>query len=182
MISTNFRILACTLLTLAVLAAAPARAEVVAASVNGFEIRHTASIKTTPDKVYAALLQIGRWWNPQHTWSGDAANLTLDARPGGCFCEKLADGGGVQHMSVTMVMPGTLLRLRGALGPLQSEGVSGSMGWSLKPDDAGTVLTLSYKVGGYATRPLTAWAPDVDAMLGEQFGRLKKFIETGKPD
>lgn len=158
------------------------QAEVIAATANGFEVKEVAVIKAPADQVYASLLQIGRWWNPDHSWSGDAANLSIDARPGGCFCEKLANGGGVQHMTVTFVMPGKLLRLSGALGPLQLEALSGSMSWSLKPVEKASELTLTYKVGGYATRPLPAWAPDVDSVLQQQLGRLQKLVETGKPD
>jgi uncharacterized protein YndB with AHSA1/START domain len=159
-----------------------ARAEVVAASANGFEIRNTAVIKAPADKVYGTLLQIGLWWSPMHTWSGAAANLSIDARPGGCFCEKLADGGGVQHMTVDFVMPGKVLRMSGALGPLQPEGLAGSLTWALKAIAGGTELTQTYKAGGYATRPLPEWAPDVNGVLAEQLARLKKLIETGKPD
>ncbi|TXH03834.1 MAG: SRPBCC domain-containing protein [Nevskiaceae bacterium] len=165
-----------------ILATPLARAEVVAASAAGFEVRDSAVVKAPPDRVYAGLLQIGRWWNPQHTWSGDAAHLSLDAKPGGCFCETLPDGGGVRHMTVSFVMPGKLLRLDGALGPLQGEGLAGSMTWSLAPADGGTTLTLDYKVGGYAARPLPEWAGAVDGVLAEQFQRLRRWIETGKPE
>lgn len=182
MIRPAARRTAALLLAGAVLAPLAAQAEVLAITSSGFEVRDSVTIKAPTDKVYAGLLQIGRWWNPQHSWSGDAANLSIDARAGGCFCEKLANGGSVQHMTVSLVMPGKLLRLSGALGPLQSEGFTGSMSWSLKPADGATELTLSYKAGGYATRPVSEWAPDVDGVLAEQLGRLKKFAETGKPD
>ena len=36
-------------------------------------------------EVYDALVgQIGSWWNPEHTYSHDAKNLSIDPRPGGC--------------------------------------------------------------------------------------------------
>ena len=41
---------------------------------------------------YARLLTPEAWWDGQHTYSGDAKNLSLRAVPGGCFCERLADG------------------------------------------------------------------------------------------
>ena len=47
-----------------------------------------------------------------------AANLSLDAAPGGCFCERLPNGGGVEHMRVTYVEPGKRIVLTGSLGPL----------------------------------------------------------------
>jgi len=77
-------------------AAAPAieraSAEVVAVGGNGFEVRETVRT-AAPDKVYGALLNPAHWWNSEHTFSGSAANLALDARAGGCWCETLPDGG-----------------------------------------------------------------------------------------
>ena len=43
---------------------------------------------------------IGDWWNPAHTFSGNAHNISIDEKPMGCFCEKLARQGGVRHMEV----------------------------------------------------------------------------------
>ena len=45
---------------------------------------------------------VGRWWNPEHSYSGVAANFSIDARAGGCFCERLKDGS-VAHMTVVFV-------------------------------------------------------------------------------
>jgi hypothetical protein len=70
-------------------------------------------------------------------------------RAGGCFCERLKDGGSVQHLQVVYAAPGKGLRLRGALGPLQMEGVDGTLAWTLKPAEGGTSVTQSYAVGGY---------------------------------
>jgi uncharacterized protein YndB with AHSA1/START domain len=158
-----------------------AKAEVVAAHANGFEVKEVATIEAPARRVYDSLVKIGSWWNPQHSFSGLGTNLVLDPRAGGCFCEALANGGSVHHMTVVMAMPDKLLRMTGALGPLQPEGVAGSMTWSLRPVDSGTELTLTYIVGGYARRPLTEWAPDVDAVLSDQVSRLKNFVETHKP-
>ena len=73
---------------LAVLAlSTAAHAEVIDAQPNGFEVKRTVQIAAAPDKVYAALIQPGRWWNSSHSWSGDAANLTLEPKVGGCWCE-----------------------------------------------------------------------------------------------
>jgi hypothetical protein len=61
-----------------------------------------------------------------------ARNLSLDRKPGGCFCERLPDGGGVQHMRVVYTSPDKLLRLSGAIGPLQEAALVGSMSWKLQ--------------------------------------------------
>lgn len=171
------------LLALALLAAAAAaHADVVEVTANGFAVRQQVTIDAPADKIYRSLTgEVGRWWNPEHTYSGDAANLSIDARPGGCFCEKLANGGGVEHMRVAYVSPNQLLRLRGALGPLQGSGLEGSMAWSLAPAGSSTRLDLTYSVGGYMQGGFEKMAPAVNFVLGEQATRLKRFVETGSP-
>jgi len=159
----------------------PARADVVGADAGGFQVKTTLTIAAAPAKVYAALLKIGKWWNPEHTWSGNAANLTLSGKPGGCFCEKLEGGGGVQHMVVVYAAPGKELRLNGALGPLQTEAAIGNLILTLNPKHQGTEFSAVYSVAGYTKSGWVAWAPDVDAVLNQQFTRLKSYIETGKP-
>ncbi|MGC1302254.1 MAG: SRPBCC family protein [Caulobacteraceae bacterium] len=140
-----------------------------------------AVINTTPAKAYAALGQIGRWWNSEHSLSGDAANLSLETRLGGCLCEKLKDGGAVGWMLVILDQPGQTLRLRGALGPLQAEGADGVMTWSFKPVDGGTEVTLSYLASGFARANGETFAGPVDMVLGEQLKRYKTYLETGSP-
>lgn len=159
------------------LAASPAAAEVKSATEQGFEVGSVTTIAAPPTKVYAALVDIGSWWNPDHSFSGDAKNMTIDSRPGGCFCEKLPDGGGVEHMRVAYVQPGQVLRLRGGLGPLQGEGVEGALTWTLKPAGAGTAIEMSYVVGGYVRMGAAKLAPLVDMVLGEQMARLKAEAE-----
>ena len=83
-----------------VLLALPARADVVDAAPNGFSIRVTTDVNAVPAVVFRAIGQVASWWDSDHTWSGSAANLSIDLRAGGCFCETLP-GGAVQHMTVT---------------------------------------------------------------------------------
>jgi hypothetical protein len=67
--------------------AVPLPGEVIESTAAGFLVRNTSAINAPPAKVYAALTDgIGRWWDPAHTLSHDARNLSLDAKPGGCFC------------------------------------------------------------------------------------------------
>jgi uncharacterized protein YndB with AHSA1/START domain len=161
--------------------AGPAAAEVKSVSQSGFEVAATAMVAAPPDRVYAALGEIGRWWSPSHTFSRDAANLSLELRAGGCFCERLKDGGSVQHLQVVCAAPGVGLRLRGGLGPLQMEGVDGTLSWTLKPGEGDTNVTQSYVVGGYIRSGMEQWAPKVDRVLEEQFERLKSFVEGNPP-
>jgi uncharacterized protein YndB with AHSA1/START domain len=136
------------------------------------------TIHAPPEQVYAALGKIGQWWSSPHTFSRDATNLSLDLKAGGCFCERLKDGGSVQHLIVVYAAPAEGLRLRGALGPLQMEGVDGTLAWALKPSEGGTNLTQSYVVGGYIRSGMDNWAPKVDGVLHEQLDRLRRFIEA----
>lgn len=159
-----------------------ATAAVVQVTSTGFLVKHEVSVGAAPGKVYDALVgQVGSWWNPQHTYSGDSKNLVIDARPGGCFCEKLPNGGGIEHMRVVYVQPSALVRLSGAMGPLQASGLGGSLTWKLTGGDGGTKLELSYSVGGYMEGGIEKMGPAVNDMLGEQIQRLKAFVETGNP-
>jgi uncharacterized protein YndB with AHSA1/START domain len=171
-----------TLLCLSVLAVMlcgkPAKAEVLSVGANGFEVRETAHVAAPSDKVFAALLQPARWWSSEHTFSGNAANLVLDARAGGCWCETLPDGGSVEHLHVVYVAPGKALRLRGALGPFQALGVEGSMTWTVKASANGTDISVSYSVGGYAKDGFDGASKAADHVLTEQIERLRKFIEV----
>lgn len=149
---------------------------------NGFTVSEKADIAAAPGHVYEAVLAPARWWSSEHTYSKDAANLTLEARAGGCWCETLPGSGSVQHLVVVNAIPGKLLRLRGALGPLQGLAVDGAMTFSLRPAGNATQLTLTYTVGGYSKQGFAELAKAVDAVLGEQTARLKRFIETGSAE
>jgi hypothetical protein len=158
-----------------------AAAEVVSVAGNGFEIRESAHTTASSDKVYAALLLPAHWWGSAHTFSGSAANLVLDARAGGCWCETLPGGGSVEHLRVVYVSPGKTLRLRGALGPFQGLAVDGVMTWSVKSVADGTDVSFAYSVGGYAKDGFDEWSKLADHMLGEQMDRFKKLVDESAP-
>src|SRR5262245_43003616 len=104
-----------------------ANATVADRSPQGFTVRHTLEIAAAPARVYAVVTEIGKWWNPEHSYTGNAAALSLSTTSGGCFCETLPGGGHVRHLTVLYVDPGKALRLSGGLGPLQPLGVAGSL-------------------------------------------------------
>jgi uncharacterized protein YndB with AHSA1/START domain len=162
-------------------AAVPAVATVIDVAPNGFTVQVTAHIAAPPGKVYAALIKPALWWDSAHTFSGDARNLVLNAKADGCWCEKLAAGGSVVHMTVVYVDPGKVLRLRGALGPFQSYGVEGAMTWTLKASGSGTDLSLTYALGGYYKDGFEPWSTGADSVLTDQVERLNRFVETGSP-
>jgi uncharacterized protein YndB with AHSA1/START domain len=180
-----FRSIIVPLLGVSILAV-PASAEVIDASAGGFTVKLQVSLPAPRAVVYAAVVnEVGQWWSSDHTVSGDAANMYINAVPQGCFCERLGDGAGVVHMEVTFVNPGVILRLTGGLGPLGLLGVNGNMTWEF--DEAGeggssTVITMRYAVGGYRPEGLGELAPAVDQVLTEQLLRLQAHVaKTAAP-
>lgn len=158
-----------------------ALADVTDVSPTGFQVRIKAHIAAPPAKVYATIVTPSKYWNPVHSYSHNAANLSIDAKAGGCFCEALADGGSVQHLTVATVMPGHLLRMRGALGPFQQSGIEGSMSWEVTAAGQETDLVVTYDLGGHMVAGFGDWPQKADGMVSEQVARLKKFLETGSP-
>ena len=151
-------------------------AEVTARDRYGFSLVHEAIVSADQAAAWiAAVDEIGEWWNPDHTISGNAALLSIDARPLGCFCE--ATGGGVVHLQVTTVSPGVNLRMTGGLGPLGLMGVNGNMTWEFFDTVKGTKIRFSYMVGGYAPEGLDGFAEPVDHVIGEALQRLQAYID-----
>jgi uncharacterized protein YndB with AHSA1/START domain len=158
-----------------------AHAEVKEAGADHLLVQNTRLVHASPAKLYAALIEIGHWWNGKHTFSGDAAHLSLQAEAGGCFCERWNDQS-VAHGRVILASPNHLLRLDTALGPLQDMAVQGVMTFALKPAPDGTALQFEYRVNGASNSGLDKLAPAVDGVLMEQLQRLQRFAETGKAD
>ena len=123
------RVVRLFILSLCILTAAlTARADVVDSSAQGFTSRNTLNIGAPPKAVYRHMLtDIGRWWNPEHTYSGVSENLYVEPRAGGCFCEKLKADGSIQHMAVVYLDPLKTIRMTGALGPLQQFAAVGAL-------------------------------------------------------
>lgn len=172
-------------LAAATLTAFPAQAEVSASSESGFVVSGELTLlNADPGDVWPELVAPGQWWSDAHSWSGSAANMTLDPIAGGCFCEVIPgeQPGSVEHMRVIQVRPEELLVMRGGLGPLQGEALTGVL--TIKLDfitavsaqsadvSYGTKLSWTYAVGGYARFPLLDVAPAVDGVLLEQIERL----------
>ena len=175
-------ILAATTLVLGALAN-NSIAEVTAADPAGFVLTHEVTIAAERvDAWQAAVNDVGHWWSDAHTISGSAAAMSIDARPMGCFCEALANGGGVVHLTVTFVNPEVLLRMTGGLGPLGLMGVDGNMTWEFFDAEEGTRVKFTYAVGGYAPQGMDNIAGPVDYVIGEALQRLKTYIETGEAD
>lgn len=194
------RLASSPLLAAAALAAlpVPALAEVQEASASGFTVGGELTLISHDNSdVWQALIRPGEWWSSDHSWSGDAANMTLDPVAGGCFCEVLPGQGAnppgsVEHMRVIHAAPNSLLRMQGALGPLQSEAVIGVLTIELRyvmvtglpTHDVGhgTEISWTYVVGGYSRVPLDQIAPAVDAVVAEQMQRLAVHLQRSNTE
>jgi uncharacterized protein YndB with AHSA1/START domain len=160
--------------------ASPASAEVVSASANGFHVRETVQMVVPTDRAYAAFARLPNWWNKEHTYSGDSANLSLTMSAGGCFCERLKEGGGVEHMHVSFIDPGKRVVFTGALGPLLFQATAGVMDVQFERIAGGAKVTLDYKAAGFAEGGADKLAPVVDSVLADQMTRYRRFA-VGQP-
>lgn len=158
----------------ATMGALPARAEVISQDGNGFVVRHQVQLPVEATAAYAHFLAIADWWDPAHTWSGDALNLSIDPRVGGCWCERLPPEGMVEHLRITMIRPNEALRLSGGLGPLAAMGASGAMTVTFIPmADGMSRVELTYAVSGHlpGEAGMGAMAGPVDGVLGAAMAR-----------
>lgn len=175
-----------TILAAAALAGtAPLSAKVAETSENGFVTQDVAEVAASPMESWLALTRPGAWWNDAHTWSGDAANMTLTPQAGGCFCERVpgedrADGfsldGSVQHMSVIQAYPLRNLRLRGGLGPLQGEPATGVLTITLEEIEGGTRIRWEYVVGGHMRYDIDTISKAVDGVMSQQLAGLRDHL------
>jgi hypothetical protein len=161
----------------------PAFAEIKAQSDTGFNVVHIATVDAQPDAIWRRLIVPKQYWSKSHSWSGSVDGFVLEPRAGGCFCEmiqekdakgKVKNIGSVEHMRVIFAQPDKVLRMQGALGPLQSEAVLGTLTVAINPaaDGKGTNVSFSYVVGGYMRYKVSEIAPAVDKVIGEQFAGL----------
>lgn len=149
----------------------PAEAAVKESADDRLTLESVVMAERSPGVLYELLVKPQRWWDGSHTYSGAATNLRLDARAGGCFCEKLGRGS-IEHGRVIHADPGKLLRLDAALGPLQEMAVTGVLTFKLEPDGGGTRITMSYRVAGALSMSGAKLAPVIDQVLTGQLNRL----------
>lgn len=160
-------------------------AKVVETSEDGFVTRDSATVAATPLETWLALTKPGQWWDDAHTWSGDASNMTLTPQAGGCFCERVpgedhGDGfsldGSVQHSMVIQAYPLRALRMRGGLGPLQSEPATGILTITLKEVPGGTRVLWEYNVGGPMRYDIPTISKAVDGVMSQQLAGLRDHL------
>ena len=159
------------LLVLAAATADDAAAAISGVSSTGFLVTWQQEVKASPHRVYESLGEVGKWWNSDHTWSGNAANLSLQMQATGCFCERW-DGGSVENGRVVLAARDSSLRIQGALGPLQALAVDAVLTFAVAEKDGKTILVVTYRVAGSESAGLAALAGPVDGVIGEQARRL----------
>ena len=168
----------------ALIAAAPLSAEVLPAEHGGFASVNSATVSASRWQVWQELLKPEYWWT--HTHSGEAMNVRLTPRAGGCLCETVPlegswETGSVEHARVVAVIPEQMLRMSGSLGPLQSEGLTGTLTVMLSDVDGGTRISWEYIVGGAGRLDLDDIAPAVDTVQAEFLGSLAEWINQHAP-
>ena len=171
------------LIAAATLTASPgAEAELIDSSPSGFTLENTVVVAADADRAWSALVGDVEAWLPRdHRWWDDS-RLEIEARAGGCFCERAGDRQ-AQHLQVTFVDPGKTLRLVGGLGPLQGMGLHGALEFRLAPaGDGRTRITLWYRAGGYTPDDLSKFAPVVDRVQAQQLGGLAEHLGGALPD
>lgn len=166
------------LIAVAVLAlsAAPAAAEVVSRTADSFTLRHAVGAEIAPDDIPAAFAALPRWWDAAHTYSGSAANLSLDLAPGGCWCETLADGTHFDHGRTVSVTADRMV-FDAPFGPLRGKTTWAELVVSWPAANRGWTPTWTMTVEGPG---IGAMADGVDAVMGAGYQRWLHYLEYGE--
>lgn len=167
-----------TVFVVLLLCAGFARAEVIASGPTGFSLKVVTTSEASPEEAYLAFTRIEKWWDPAHTYSGDAANLSLSLKPGGAFVEALPGVGFATHLELVYVLPGQEIRLLGGLGPLQPMGVHGALTVQFKPHPRGSEIIMLYNVSGFYDKGLDTLAAIVDQVQAGQMQRHASYADS----
>jgi hypothetical protein len=158
---------------LVLLSAFPAAAEITESGENGFTVSHSITTEVEPFIAYRTMTShIDQWWSGDHSWSGDAGNFFMELERGGGFCERLPNGGHVEHLRIIYLAPGSEIRFDGALGPLQTMATQGRMIWKIEPVEGGSKISFTYHVFGHPAGGLGGISAAVDRVIGEQLALL----------
>lgn len=145
---------------------------------HGFTVSNSITVAGDGQKAWQALVNdVDKWWPKDHTWWGEQGTLSIADKAGGCFCE-IAGDRSAEHMRISFVEPGKLLRMTGGLGPLQGMGMFGALDWQFTPQDGNkTQITLRYQVMGSNPEGYASLAPIVDKVQGQQLQALGNYVK-----
>ena len=160
----------------AALCATPAAAEVVARTADGFTLRYAVGAEIAPGDIAPALQDLPEWWDSAHTYSGSAANLSLDLTPGGCWCEKLADGTDFDHGRTVSAEPDRFV-FNAPFGPLRGKTTKAELTVTWPGADRGWTPTWTMVVEGPG---IGAMADGVDAVMAAGYQRWLHYLEYGE--
>ena len=169
--------IAAAAVSIALLSAAPAAAEVVERHADGFTLRFEVAMETTPEDLLGSLGEIGKWWDGAHSYSGDAANMTLVMEPNGCFCEALPNGATFEHGRVVSIDPATGVLMNAPLGPLKATATKADLRFGWASANRGRTVVMTFVVEGPG---LGAFADPVDGVMGGAFSRYVRYVEYGE--
>ena len=156
------------------------KSEVISSDENAFHLKITQEVSATPSDAYTQFLNVGEWWSSEHTWFGDAKNMTIEPKAGGCFCER-ANGNEVMHMQVSAVFVDKEIVMLGGLGPLQKMGITGVMTWRFEMLESGkTQITNEYRVIGHGQDDMPGFAEIVNKVQTLQLGLLAKKLNQAE--
>ncbi|NVK22710.1 MAG: SRPBCC domain-containing protein [Kangiellaceae bacterium] len=151
-------------------------AKVLDKAANGFTIEISIETDASVETAYQQFLNVGDWWNSDHTWFGDAKKMYIEPSVNGCFCEIDGTKQAI-HMTVSYVEPNKEIRMIGGLGPLQMMGVHGGMSWKFEALDNGmSKITHRYQVTGYSKDGLDKLAEIVNQVQTIQVNGLKQAL------
>lgn len=155
-------------------------ADVTEAAPDGFVIQLERSSDLTVSEVQMKARDIGHWWSSGHSYSGDAANMSLEPACGSFFWIERWDAGFVEHGRVLVDMESEVaatLRFQAALGPLQEMGVNGVLSIVTEaethdetPEES--VIRFQYVITGASFSGLDGIAEAVNMVLTEQIESL----------
>lgn len=163
-----------------VCAAMPVSAEVISKSDDAFVLNFEQRVEASPDVILSTIARPAAWWSSDHTYSGSAENISLDLRPGGCWCEALP-GGGVKHGEVLLVWPEQRqIQFEAPFGPLQSMGADAilTMSWADAEGGAARLLKWTFVVRGAGAG---AMADPVNGVMQGAFAGLVGRVEASGP-
>jgi len=154
-----------------------AHADVVTSSADHFTLKLEAETELDPPVVWDRLIEPSEWWLSDHTYSGSAENLTLDAQAGGLWLEHWEDGS-VWHGTVLQSHPNKSLILSAPFGPLQGLAVTSIWTISLTPlEGGGTKIVFDHVTNGSSASALDELAPAVDFVKAEALKSLARPSE-----
>ena len=161
-------------------------AEVTEKAPDGFMIQLERASSLPVSGVQTKARDIGSWWSSAHTYSGDAANMSLEPAGGSLFWIERWEAGFVEHGRVLVDMESenaATLRFRAALGPLQEMGVTGvlSIVSEAETDEETpeeSTIRFQYVVTGASFSGLDGIADVVEMVLTEQIESLAASPEA----